>query len=80
MVSNVRAIDKPSTDQTTRTGGSSTGARRVCAPYTDPTHVDIGDMSRQGWIWIIRLQMIHRLTCSENFRTCKKTRGTQSKM
>lgn len=27
-------------------GGSSTGARRVCAPYTDPTHVDIGDMSR----------------------------------
>eukprot|EP00971_Amphidinium_carterae_P338359 6475630-Amphidinium_carterae.2 len=27
-------------------GGSSTGARRVCAPYGDPEHVDIGDMSR----------------------------------
>ncbi|CAK8997648.1 unnamed protein product, partial [Durusdinium trenchii] len=27
-------------------GGSSTGARRVCAPYNDSTHVDIGTMSR----------------------------------
>ena len=27
-------------------GGSSSGARRVCAPHSDPTHVDIGDMSR----------------------------------
>eukprot|EP00439_Symbiodinium_sp_Y106_P035650 s6944_g4.t1 len=27
-------------------GGSSTGARRVCVNRTDPTHVDIGDMSR----------------------------------
>ena len=27
-------------------GGSSSGARRVCADRTDPMHVDIGDMSR----------------------------------
>eukprot|EP00931_Biecheleriopsis_adriatica_P090979 TRINITY_DN6488_c0_g1_i1.p1 TRINITY_DN6488_c0_g1~~TRINITY_DN6488_c0_g1_i1.p1 ORF type:complete len:1425 (+),score=232.44 TRINITY_DN6488_c0_g1_i1:107-4381(+) len=28
-------------------GGSSSGARRVCLPRTDPLHVDIGDMSRE---------------------------------
>lgn len=27
-------------------GGSSSGARRVCAPSSDPSHVDIGTMSR----------------------------------
>lgn len=27
-------------------GGSSSGARRVCAFYNDSSHVDIGDMSR----------------------------------
>ena len=27
-------------------GGSSSGARRVCAPHSDPNHVDVGCMSR----------------------------------
>ncbi|CAK9066479.1 Protein SphX [Durusdinium trenchii] len=33
-------------DITIEGGGSSSGARRVCAGRSDPSHVDIGDMSR----------------------------------
>lgn len=48
-------------------GGSSSGARRVCAPRSDATHVDIGDMSRD---WksteALRLDDGYTLECLES--------------
>ena len=45
-VANAWASELSSLEISIEGGGSSSGARRVCAPLSDPSSVDVGDMSR----------------------------------